>query len=347
MANKIIHKHSSALVNGKAKLPTAEQLDYGEIAVNYAEGVETISLKNNSGDVVTFESQPTYKTDMPSGLTMVNAVGGINSGTKVSDLSGKTITSILDDLLFPTLIPASTDHTDPSISGFELSPNKTLVEINSSASTISNAVFDPGKWTKYDASINYAGPITSSAYTLTINGKTTTATTLSSITGATSFPKQYNSAGNQSYKIVVNYGDGPHPKDSKGIEVTGLTAPASSITLTREVNVTYPWYASTVKAGTLTKQSLISWKDTAGKMTSGQIKLVAQAANADADKKQSFAIPRLVTKVETLNTLSNQWVTTTSSWNQYGTTTLNGITYYKYNFNTDASNDAQIIKVTF
>ena len=49
MANKIIHKHSSVITeNGKAKLPSAEQLEYGEVAVNYADGVETISFKNSN-----------------------------------------------------------------------------------------------------------------------------------------------------------------------------------------------------------------------------------------------------------------------------------------------------------
>lgn len=54
------HKRSS-FVNDKngiktPKLPTAEQLAYGEIAINYAKDYETLSIKNSSGDVVTFSS---------------------------------------------------------------------------------------------------------------------------------------------------------------------------------------------------------------------------------------------------------------------------------------------------
>ena len=52
MANKIIHKHSSVLNNGMAKLPTAEQLEYGEIAINYAPNNETISFKNDNDEIV-------------------------------------------------------------------------------------------------------------------------------------------------------------------------------------------------------------------------------------------------------------------------------------------------------
>lgn len=349
MANKIIHKHSSVLVNGKAKLPTAEQLDYGEIAVNYAEGVETISLKNNSGDVVTFESQPTYKTNMPSGLTMVNAVGGISSGTTVGDLNGKTITSILDDLLFPTLIPttAKTEYNAPSVSGFVLSPNTTPVKINTSVPTISNASLNRGNWKKYDSTVKYAGEATSTKYEITINGTKMTGSTLTSITGATSYPSTFKTAGNQTFKATINYGQGPAPKDSKGNPVNSLAASASTVTATRTINVTYPWSASTVEAGKLAEQALIGWSTTAGAMVSTQITLVGQDANVADNLKQSFALPRQVTKVETLNTLSNQWEETTSSWKQNGTMTSNGRTYYKYNLKTDASNGAQIVKITF
>lgn len=52
MANKIIHKHSSVITDGKAKLPTADQLTYGELAINYAKDGETISLKNSNNEIV-------------------------------------------------------------------------------------------------------------------------------------------------------------------------------------------------------------------------------------------------------------------------------------------------------
>ena len=56
MANKIIHKHSSVITDGKAKLPAPGDMADGELAVNYAAGVETISLKNTNGEIVTFKS---------------------------------------------------------------------------------------------------------------------------------------------------------------------------------------------------------------------------------------------------------------------------------------------------
>lgn len=54
------HKRSSVVndENGikTPKLPTKGQLEFGEIAINYAKDYETLSIKNSSGDVVTFSS---------------------------------------------------------------------------------------------------------------------------------------------------------------------------------------------------------------------------------------------------------------------------------------------------
>ena len=62
MANKIIHKRSSALLeNGNPKLPTADNLEYGELAINFADGVETISLKNKSNEIVEFRTKEYFE----------------------------------------------------------------------------------------------------------------------------------------------------------------------------------------------------------------------------------------------------------------------------------------------
>ena len=45
-------RSNSVDTNGKPKLPTPSQLDYGEIAVNYKEGYETLSLKNDGNKIV-------------------------------------------------------------------------------------------------------------------------------------------------------------------------------------------------------------------------------------------------------------------------------------------------------
>mgnify|MGYP000275629076 CR=1 FL=1 len=58
---KIIHKHSSVV----DKLPRTDELDYGEIAINYASGKEFISLKNADNQIVkiTPQSEPLFRYD--------------------------------------------------------------------------------------------------------------------------------------------------------------------------------------------------------------------------------------------------------------------------------------------
>ena len=53
--NKIIlNKRSNAVnVDGTPKIPSSEQLQYGEIAINYADGIETLSIKNSNNNIVT------------------------------------------------------------------------------------------------------------------------------------------------------------------------------------------------------------------------------------------------------------------------------------------------------
>ena len=65
MSQKVLNKRSTVVTNGSPKLPTAQQLDYGEIAINYADGYETMSIKNSTDDIVTFSSDE-YWNDLTS-----------------------------------------------------------------------------------------------------------------------------------------------------------------------------------------------------------------------------------------------------------------------------------------
>ena len=53
---KILHKRSSALIDGQPKLPTPEQLEFGEIAINFSKGHETFSILNTQSGITTFSS---------------------------------------------------------------------------------------------------------------------------------------------------------------------------------------------------------------------------------------------------------------------------------------------------
>ena len=55
MANnkEILIKRSNAVVNGAGKLPQPSDLQYGELAINYASGYESFNFKNDDNEVVT------------------------------------------------------------------------------------------------------------------------------------------------------------------------------------------------------------------------------------------------------------------------------------------------------
>ena len=90
------HVKSSVVNEGKPKLPQANQLVEGELAINYAEGVETISIKNSSGDIVTFSSDNYYtEQKLGSGFTGENSA---NTVTSVIESNERAISSALNDL---------------------------------------------------------------------------------------------------------------------------------------------------------------------------------------------------------------------------------------------------------
>lgn len=57
---KVLHIKSNVVTDNKPKLPSKDQIEYGEIAVNYAADHETISLKNSNDDIKTFSSDEYY-----------------------------------------------------------------------------------------------------------------------------------------------------------------------------------------------------------------------------------------------------------------------------------------------
>ena len=94
--NFVSHKKSKQKVGNKPQLPLAESLVEGEIAINFAEGVETLSIKNDSGDVVTFSSDNYY-----SEKKLGSAFTGANSAVTVTDVIGENeeiIAAALTDL---------------------------------------------------------------------------------------------------------------------------------------------------------------------------------------------------------------------------------------------------------
>lgn len=100
--NHVSHIKSKQIVGGKPKLPEASSLIEGEIAINFAKDVETISTKNESGTVVTFSSDNYYTQQK------------LGSGF-ISENSGRTVTDALAEKVDKTTYNSFTAQTNTSI----------------------------------------------------------------------------------------------------------------------------------------------------------------------------------------------------------------------------------------
>ena len=77
MAQRVLHKRSSVL----DKKPTAEQLEVGEISVNYAEGVGSsfLAIKKSDDTIATFHEDDYFVNIEQRVETLENTVGDISS----------------------------------------------------------------------------------------------------------------------------------------------------------------------------------------------------------------------------------------------------------------------------
>ena len=291
--------------------------------------------------VVTYLDGTTQEIEVGSGsytsniedkaLTMPNAVGGIAKGTKVSDLEGKTYDEVFDDLLFPTVNPT---FTAPSAS-LSLKSYASTQEVGAAGPTASN--FTAG----YNAGVinlngvkqaNRGGAQDTANSFIYVGGDATNKTLPATV-----------ALGNTSFKYRAAYAQGPQPKDNKGNDystpLSAGTVDSSAVT----VNGTFPWYASTNTAGTLTKQSLVAWNTTVGAMSSGEFTVQPHTSAAP----QMFKLPRKAASLQMYNTVAKAFETVAlSDWTETSASeTINGVsqTYYTYSYKGDARGSVKLI----
>ena len=137
---RVRHIRSSVVENNLPKLPTPAQLEFGEIAINYAAGYETLSIKNTSGDVVTFS--PGYKVDdlraevarrervISASLNDLNdRVTDIEEGGNVQELSGSVIT-----------LSGTVDELESAFTEFVANAEEEIEILSGNVTTISGVV---------------------------------------------------------------------------------------------------------------------------------------------------------------------------------------------------------------
>lgn len=305
---------------------TPTQAEFEDLIDSLALQEEVDELKKNmgedggEGDNPGISTSGIYVSEIDNkDLEMPEDVGGFDKGTKVSDIEGKTYNEIFDDLLFPTVNPT---FINPSAS-LVFKNYASVQEVGAVGPTQSNFTvgYNPG-------SINLngvkqsdrGGVIKLSESYIYVNGDTDNKTLPSKVT-----------LGNTPFRYRAAYSSGPQPKDNKGNNY-GDPLPAGVVDSGAiTVNGTYPWYASTTgssQAVPVVKQPLISWSNS---MSTGRFKLLPSGT-----LPQVFKIPRKISTLQMLNTISNSMETVDLT--DYKETTENiiiggiQVTYYVYTY---------------
>jgi len=96
MAEKhLIHTHSNEIAEDMPKLPSNTRIKYGELAVNYAKGYETISLKNDNDEIITFSNDNIIKKMIEDNERVISSAL-IDLNERLTELEG--INNILDEI---------------------------------------------------------------------------------------------------------------------------------------------------------------------------------------------------------------------------------------------------------
>lgn len=298
--------------------------DGKKLNIIYVDGT-TVSLPAGSGS---YESAIEDKT-----LTTPTAIGGIPQGTPVSDLEGKSFSELFDEILYPTVYPT---FVAPSATIAFNGYTKTQ-EVGAAGPAVGNFT------TSFNAgSINLngkkqadrAGALDANSSAIYVGGDQSDVTL-----------PEVVALGNTSYQYLAAYAEGPQPYDNKG-NAYGTPLPAGSVSSSAiKVNGTYPWFASTASATTASptvKQSLIAWDPTAGAMTTPQFVL-----QPSGTLPQVFKLPRQLSSLQMLNTVSSKFETIDASVFTETTETMdingNSREYYVYTYSGEARGSVTLI----
>lgn len=231
-----------------------------------------------------------YNSAMSDSLATVEDLGGIPAGTTAAQLKAKTISQVLDDLIFPTVQPTKTDPTATLTlkSGFS---NNGVYEVGAPAPA------DPTNFTKgYTLGQILIAGVKKQDYA---GDKTAEVLYYGSSEANTDLPAEIPE-GATVYNYKVTFAAGPQPLDSKGGNATSVTKyTGGSATGKATINGVYPYFGSTGADNALAKLALT---------TATQVTFDAPAETAGG--RHGFKLPAKynVTKVEWYNTLGGNWV---------------------------------------
>ena len=284
----------------------------------------------------------------PSTLKMPSTMGDLVQGTTAADLREKTLSEILDSILFKTVYPTITDPSG-TISFKDSFTNNSIVEVGTVAPQNENMnyTFNKGVVRVDDgttANLDYVGDATGATYTYTYTPGAANTNAGVEIGGTAennvALKEGKLGLGTYVYSGTIAYGGGTQFKDSKGhtdnpMQTTnkGEVAnphPAGSLKAsnTLTINVSVPVYVDKNADGNFTKNTLQKW---------GSMKFTGIAlSGTSADKPLQIKTPRKLKSVNSYNKVSGKY--DTPQLNNFTLTnsavpeTFNGITvnYFLY-----------------
>nr|DAX68172.1 MAG TPA: hypothetical protein [Crassvirales sp.] len=263
------------------------------------------------------KSDISYTTDLPDSLVVPQTIGGINKGTKVSDLEGSTISQMFDNLLFPEVqptiqAPSATIHFKDTFS------SNGVYEVGTTAPIAANfnTSFNRGTCTVVgQADKNRAGALDSGNSFIYYGGNTSTKALPAKVT-----------LGTMQYNYHAAYAQGDTLVTSKGNKASAIPNPllAGSVDSSNlTIFGTYPYYCNGQSASSSsgdsnfptsatpnTKLPLYKWTDTLV-----GAKFASEAATGTR-MQFMYSNRKKVTKVEFYNSISGKWETfDTSNYN--------------------------------
>ena len=90
----VCHKRSSVITEGVPKQPTTDQIDYGEIAINYAASGETLYIKNSENAIAEFKDNKYYQkqlSEYTKKSEIVNSLSSTDGTVPLSANQGKVL----------------------------------------------------------------------------------------------------------------------------------------------------------------------------------------------------------------------------------------------------------------
>ena len=168
-----------------------------------------------------------YNTELPDSTTSTT-----HKGITVEQLKNKSMSKILDEVLFPAEVR---DLVIPTISYSDI---EELVEINTPV---------------YFPNIEYlAGDA----------GETISQTNILTFHGLEYTEDYYSNVGTYIFTGTIQYGDGEYLKNNRE-EVTDIRVESGEVSTTKNVKVTYPWFAGSTEDG-VQKQILVPINEVSG-----------------------------------------------------------------------------------